>query len=86
MNFTPSQRCEILKEIVQQKEGINFLLQFAIESMMKQEHELYRTSHPEGYSNGFRYRKTYGRGEILELRVPRTRFGRFLSISIKRIA
>jgi transposase-like protein len=77
MNFTQSQRYEILEEIVQKEDGINLLLQFAMESMMKQERGLYREEHPEDYSNGFRYRKTYGQGKLLELRVPRTRSGEF---------
>jgi transposase-like protein len=77
MNITHSQRNEILEEIVQKEDGINQLLQFAIESMMRQERSLYRSENPDDYSNGFRHRKTYGQGRLLELRVPRTRSGAF---------
>jgi len=77
MNFTQSQKYEILEEIVQKEDGLNTLLQFAMESIMKQERGLYREQNPEDYSNGFRHRQTYGQGKILELRVPRTRSGAF---------
>jgi transposase-like protein len=77
MNFTQTQKYEILSELVQEKGGINRLLQFAIESIMKQERELYRIDHETDYSNGFRHRKTYGHGKLLELSVPRTRSGNF---------
>ncbi|MDR2145138.1 MAG: IS256 family transposase [Tannerella sp.] len=77
MDFTQGQRYGILEEIVQKEDGINTLLQFAMESMMKQERGLYREDHPDDYSNGFRHRKTYGHGKLLELRVPRTRSGAF---------
>jgi transposase-like protein len=82
MNFTQTQKYEILEEIAQNKDGINTLLQFALESMLKQERKLYREENPDDYSNGFRYRKTYGQGKLLELRVPRTRSGAFYPLML----
>ena len=36
-------------------------------------------------SNGYRYRKTFGHGKLLELKVPRTRFGAFYPVILALI-
>jgi len=76
LNFTQEQINEILLEISEKKEGLDLLLKYALEAMMRAEREEYKTM-VRDVSNGYRPRRTYGRGKMLELRVPRTRNGSF---------
>ncbi|OFY05784.1 MAG: hypothetical protein A2W93_14760 [Bacteroidetes bacterium GWF2_43_63] len=76
LNFTQEQINEILVEISEKKDGLDLLLKHALEAMMRGEREEYKTF-AQDMSNGYRPRRTYGRGKMLELRVPRTRNGSF---------
>ncbi|MDD4685602.1 MAG: IS256 family transposase, partial [Bacteroidales bacterium] len=76
MHFTQPQIYEVLEHVLSKEDGLEQILKMSLESLMKSE----RTIHNEfnlDSSNGFRPRKTFGRGKILELRVPRTRSGSF---------
>ena len=76
LNFTQEQINEILVEISEKKDGLDLLLKHALEAMMRGEREEYKAL-TQDMSNGYRPRRTYGRGKMLELRVPRTRNGSF---------
>jgi len=76
LNFTQEQINEILVEISGKKDGLDLLLKHALEAMMRGEREEYKAL-AQDMSNGYRPRRTYGRGKMLELRVPRTRNGSF---------
>ena len=74
MNFTQKQIYEILGQVVSKEEGLEQVMQMSLEILMKSEREEHNGSHSD-LSNGYRARKTYGNGKLLELRVPRTRYG-----------
>ncbi len=76
MRFTQQQISEILQEIASQEDGMQQLLQMSLNAIMLSEREAYKQIHTD-YSNGYRQRKTLGRGKIMELQVPRTRKGNF---------
>jgi len=76
MRFTQKQISEILDELATQEGGLNKLLTHSLESIMRAEREEYKQSNSD-VSNGYRPRKSIGRGKILELQVPRTRNGNF---------
>jgi len=76
LHFTQSQIKEILTDVASGPNGTQELLRMSLEAIMRAE----RTEHNienEDMSNGYRFRKTYGKGHILELRVPRSRSGQF---------
>lgn len=59
--------------------GMQQVLKISMEAIMRaerQEHNL----NSKDLSNGFRSRKSFGQGKILELRVPRTRQGNFYPV------
>ncbi|MBW7848845.1 MAG: IS256 family transposase [Bacteroidales bacterium] len=76
LHFTPEQVTQILEEIAIQENGLQDLLRMSIEAMMRAEREEYNSITGD-MSNGFRPRRTFGRGKVLELRVPRSRKGHF---------
>ena len=76
MRFTQQQISEILDELASQEDGLNKLLTYSLESIMRAEREEYNENNSD-VSNGYRPRKSLGRGKILELQVPRTRKGNF---------
>lgn len=76
MRFTQQQISEILDELASQEDGLNKLLTYSLESIMRAEREEYKENNSD-VSNGYRPRKSLGRGKILELQVPRTRKGNF---------
>ncbi len=76
MNFTQAQNYEILEQIIKKDGGIEEVLKMSLEILMKAEREEHNRS-THDLSNGYRYRKTYGQGRLLELQVPRTRNGNF---------
>jgi putative transposase len=74
--FTQAQVKHIMKEIAQEEDGYNKLLQLSLEALMQAERKEHNLANQD-VSNGFRTRKSFGRGKILELQVPRTRNGQF---------
>lgn len=79
MRFTQSQFTTIIEDIIEQEDGLNLILKTTLEALMKAERTEYKDS-VNDYSNGYRTRKAYGYGKILELRVPRTRSGGFYPV------
>lgn len=79
MRFTQKQISEILDELTNQEDGMNQLLRMSMEAIMKAERSEHNRTHLD-LSNGYRPRKSVGRGKIMELQVPRTRNGNFKPI------
>lgn len=78
-NFTQEQVTKILEEIAQKKDGFQEVLKISFEAIMRAERELHNRKEGD-MSNGYRYRKTFGKGKLPELRVPRSRRGNFFPI------
>ena len=69
----------IVVRISKEGKGIEEILKMSLEILMKAEREGHNATSKD-MSNGYRYRKTYGRGRMLELKVPRTRNGNFYPV------
>lgn len=76
MEITQRQKYEILQEEIQKGLGLDQIIKMGLEILMKSEREAHNLK-TNDYSNGYRYRKMYGSGKLLELKVPRTRNGSF---------
>ncbi len=76
MKFTQAQKYTILEELIKTESGIEEVLKMSLEILMKSEREAHNRS-DQDQSNGYRFRKTYGQGRLLELQIPRTRNGNF---------
>ena len=77
MQLSKTQISALLTEIASQEDGFNEILRMSFEAMMKAERQEHLIQAPDDKGNGFRQVKAYGRGKMLELRVPRTREGNF---------
>ena len=78
MQLSKTQITALLTEVASQEDGFNEILRMSFEALMKaerQEHLSEQSGTDKG--NGYRQVKAYGRGKMLELRVPRTRSGNF---------
>ena len=84
IHFTQEQVTKILEDIAQQKDGYQEVLRISLEAMMRAEREEHNKIQGD-MSNGYRYRKTFGQGKILELQVPRSRRGNFYPILLALI-
>ena len=74
MRFTQAQFTNIIEGILTKEDGLNTILKTTLEALMKIE----RSEHQKttlDYANGYRYRKVFGHGKMIELKVPRTREG-----------
>lgn len=86
MNFTQSQNYEILENIINHGSGIEEILRMSLEILMKAERQRHNFSNGD-LSNGYRFRKTYGQGKLLELKVPEnTQQRELLSYDIRIVA
>ena len=74
LHFTQEQVTNILEEIATKENGIQELQRISLEAMMRAEREEHNRTEGD-MSNGYRPRRTFGQGKILELRVPRSRSG-----------
>ncbi len=79
MDFTQKQVRDILTRLLEEENGLNTVLKLTLEALMKSERTEYNFSNGDS-SNGYRPRKSYGNGQMLELQVPRTRNGNFYPI------
>jgi transposase-like protein len=84
MKFSVSQEQakQLLALLAQQENGFHQVMQRCLEAMMRAEREAYNSQHGT-QSNGFRSRRCFGRGQMLELRVPRTRQGGFYPVLLQ---
>ncbi len=76
MEITQVRKYEILEHELLNRAGLEEVLKKCLEILMKSEREIHNENYLD-YSNGYRYRKIYGSGKLLELQVPRTRNGNF---------
>ncbi len=79
LHFTQEQVTNILEEIATKENGIQELQRISLEAMMRAEREEHNRTEGD-MSNGYRPRRTFGQGKILELRVPRSRSGQFYPV------
>lgn len=79
MHFTQSQFTTIIEDVINHEDGLNKILKTTLEVLMKTERSEYQHT-TKDYSNGYRPRKVFGHGKILELKVPRTRNGGFYPV------
>jgi transposase-like protein len=76
MDFTQEQISEIITKIATQEGGFRKVMTLTLEGLMKAERALWNATQSD-VSNGFRPRRVFGDGRMLELRVPRSRNGNF---------
>ena len=76
LHFTQEQVTKILESIAKEKDGYNRVLKASLEALMRAERELHNQTHGD-VSNGYRWRKVFGKGHQIELTVPRSRNGHF---------
>ena len=79
IHFTQEQIKEILTEVAKEKDGYNTVLEIALESLMRAERRLHNEQTSD-VSNGYRWRKVFGQGRQLEIRVPRSRYHQFYPV------
>jgi transposase-like protein len=80
LNFTSEQVTKILTEVAKGQDGFHQVMQITFEALMRAERQAHLTDSVHDKGNGYRERKFYGNGRLLELRVPRTRQGNFYPI------
>jgi putative transposase len=80
MQLSKAQITALLTEVASQEDGFNEILRITFEAMMKAERQEHLLEIDSDKGNGYRQVKAYGRGKMLELRVPRTREGNFYPI------
>lgn len=76
LHFTQEQVTKILEDILSKEGGLQELQKISLEALMRAEREEHNLEFSDS-SNGYRPRRTFGHGRILELRVPRSRKGHF---------
>lgn len=68
---------DLITNHIKQENGLNEVLEFTLNAMMKHERELHLEDADANKGNGYRPGKVYGHGKLLELRIPRDRNGEF---------
>ena len=79
LSFSKEQLVQIIANIKASGESHQRLFQVFLEAMMLAEREEYKLE-KDDVSNGFRSRRLIGTQGIIELSVPRTRYGNFYPI------
>lgn len=79
LHFTREQITKILEEIAQKEGGLNELMTLSLEALMRAERTVHNKENQD-VSNGYRRRKSFGHGKLLELQVPRSRYGQFYPV------
>ena len=79
MRLTRVQVKEILSNFIIEGQGIKGLMELVVEIVMEGERELYKEDTGD-VSNGYRGRRIFASGNMLELRVPRTRQRGFMPV------
>lgn len=74
LRFAQEQATKILEEIAIQENGLQVLQKMSLEAMIRADLAEHNAS-PGNMSNGYRPRRTFGRGKILELGLPEARTG-----------
>src|SRR5690625_3869522 len=68
---------DLITNHIKQENGLNEVLEFTLNAMMKHERELHLEDAESNKGNGYRPGKVYGHGKLLEFRIPRDRNGEF---------
>ena len=79
LHFTKEQVSKILEEFAKSSGSFEAVMKLCLETLMKGEREVHNDMYGD-LSNGYRLRKTYGKGKMLELKVPRSRYGQFYPV------
>ena len=79
LKFSTEQVTKIVSDLKTTGTDSCGLMKIFLEAMMSAEREEYKVAHQD-MSNGYRPRRAYGQGKVLELKVPRTRFGNFYPV------
>lgn len=81
MELTKLQTEDVLKQFLSKENGLNDVLEVLMNSLMYSEREAFlQESQVENKANGYRPGQVYGRGQQLQLRIPRDRMGQFYPI------
>jgi putative transposase len=77
MQLTKLQIRQAITQHVEKENGLNDVMEMILESMMKAERDVFLEGNENNKANGYRPGKTYGKGRILEFRIPRDRRSEF---------
>lgn len=77
MELTNLQTQEVLKQFLEQENGLNTVLQLMLNSMMLSEREVFLDNSINNKGNGYRNGSVFGHGHQIELRIPRDRQSEF---------
>lgn len=75
--LTKEQLSEQISKHAEKENGLHDLMEMLIESMMVAERDVYLSENRGNKGNGYRPGRSYGYGRMLEIRIPRARFGHF---------
>ena len=81
MQLTKLQTESVLKEFLSKENGLNEVLEILMNSLMYSERESFlKEKQVDNKANGYRPGQVYGRGQQLQLRIPRDRLGQFYPV------
>jgi len=81
MQLTKLQTEEVLKQFLSKENGLNEVLEILMNSLMLSEREAFlKEKEQSNKANGYRPGQVYGRGNQLQLRIPRDRLGQFYPV------
>jgi transposase-like protein len=79
LNFSIEQVTQIVTDLQSSQSDYGHLQKIFLEALMGAEREVFNQETGDK-SNGYRPRRAFGGGRVMELRVPRTRFGSFYPV------
>jgi putative transposase len=79
LDFTIEQVTQIVTDLQSSKGDYSHLMKIFLEAMMGAERKVHNEQTGD-LGNGYRSRRAFGGGRVMELRVPRTRFGTFYPV------
>lgn len=79
LKFSEEQVTQIVTDLQSSRGDYSGLMKIFLEAMMGAEREVYNADKGD-LSNGYRPRRAFGGGRVMELRVPRTRYGSFYPV------
>lgn len=82
MQLTKLQTEAVLKQFLSKENGLNEVLEMLMNSLMYSERESFLANKGKvsNKANGYRQGQVYGRGQQLQLRIPRDRLGQFYPV------
>ena len=79
LKFNDEQVTQIVTDLQSSNKDYSGLMKIFLEAMMGAEREAHNAENKD-LSNGYRPRRAFGGGRVMELRVPRTRYGSFYPV------